>query len=137
MVDEIGAKILCRPRWKRTWKRRAENRDGGLSKSDAQLEARRLFGNLTRKQEEARDIWITRYWQNLWQEHATPFETRKNAQALLPWRYLHTHFGHRRVFYRIRNRKLCLASAIAGSLVGNNCFRFCSLIRSGARIHGT
>ena len=46
----------------------AELRDGGLSESDARLEARRLFGNLTRKQEEARDIWITRYWQDYWQD---------------------------------------------------------------------
>src|SRR4051794_30557083 len=46
----------------------AELRDEGASETDARLEARRLFGNLTTKQEEAREVWIARYWRDFWQD---------------------------------------------------------------------
>jgi predicted permease len=45
-----------------------ELRDAGLSEFDAQSEARRRFGNLGVKQEESREMWIARYWWDLWQD---------------------------------------------------------------------
>ncbi len=46
----------------------AELQKGGLSEPDAQAEARRLFGNFSLKQEESRDVWVSRYWSNFRQD---------------------------------------------------------------------
>ncbi|MGH9721909.1 MAG: ADOP family duplicated permease [Bryobacteraceae bacterium] len=46
----------------------AELRGRGLSESDARAEARRRFGNFAVKQEEAREIWIARYWSEFRQD---------------------------------------------------------------------
>jgi predicted permease len=40
----------------------------GLSEPDARGEARRRFGNLGVKEEQAREIWIARYWSEFWQD---------------------------------------------------------------------
>jgi len=46
----------------------AELRETGLSEPEAQAKARRLFGNVPMKQEESREIWISRYWSEFWQD---------------------------------------------------------------------
>ena len=46
----------------------AELRDRGFSESDALTEARRRFGNIRLKQEESREIWITRCWSEIAQD---------------------------------------------------------------------
>jgi 3-phenylpropionate/cinnamic acid dioxygenase small subunit len=44
----------------------AELCGSGWSESTARAEARRLFGNVQIKQEESREIWIARYWPEVW-----------------------------------------------------------------------
>ena len=46
----------------------AELQAGGMSAERAQAEARRRFGNVGLKQEESREIWITRFWSELAQD---------------------------------------------------------------------
>ena len=46
----------------------AELRGAGLSEPDARAEARRRFGNFGQKQEESREIWISRYASDFWQD---------------------------------------------------------------------
>jgi len=48
--------------------RAAELREQGLSESEAQAEARRRFGNIMMKREEAREIWVARYWSDFWRD---------------------------------------------------------------------
>ena len=43
-------------------------RAGGLSASDAGAQAQRRFGNFGQKQEESREIWITRFCSDIWQD---------------------------------------------------------------------
>ena len=40
----------------------------GLSKADARAEARRRFGRLGAAQEDARAVWIARWWTDFWQD---------------------------------------------------------------------
>lgn len=40
----------------------------GMTPECARAEARRRFGNLGLKQEESREIWMTRFWSELWQD---------------------------------------------------------------------
>ncbi len=46
----------------------AELQAEGLTLERARAEARRRFGNVGRKQEESREIWITRFWSELGQD---------------------------------------------------------------------
>lgn len=46
----------------------AELRAGGMSNEAAQAEARRRFGIAATKQEESREVWIARLWQELFQD---------------------------------------------------------------------
>jgi predicted permease len=46
----------------------AELESGGMTAESARSEARRRFGNVGRKQEESREIWIAAFWQELWQD---------------------------------------------------------------------
>src|SRR5687767_14860594 len=46
----------------------AELRERGMSDSDARMEARRRFGNLGIKREQSREIWISRYLSDFWQD---------------------------------------------------------------------
>src|SRR5580693_10664972 len=46
----------------------AELQAEGLNLERARAEARRRFGNVGRKQEESREIWITRFWSELGQD---------------------------------------------------------------------
>lgn len=46
----------------------AELEADGMRPEDARAEARRRFGNVGLKQEEAREIWITRFWSELVQD---------------------------------------------------------------------
>lgn len=46
----------------------AELREEGLSETAARAEARRRFGNFTSSQEASREVWIARYWAELWQD---------------------------------------------------------------------
>jgi macrolide transport system ATP-binding/permease protein len=48
--------------------RAAELEAGGMSPVLAQAEARRRFGNIGLKQEESREVWITRFWSELAQD---------------------------------------------------------------------
>ena len=48
--------------------RAAELQADGLTAEDARAEARRRFGNVGLKQEESREIWITRFWSELAQD---------------------------------------------------------------------
>jgi predicted permease len=41
---------------------------GGMTPESARAEARRRFGNIGLKQEESREIWITRFWSDLGQD---------------------------------------------------------------------
>ncbi len=55
----------------------AELRAEGWSEVDARVEARRRFGNAALKQDEAREIWVARYWTDFWHD------VRYGARALL------------------------------------------------------
>ena len=46
----------------------AELRETGLCEEDARVAARRHFGNIPVTQEECRDIWISRFWAEFWQD---------------------------------------------------------------------
>src|SRR5256884_418833 len=46
----------------------AELQANGMTVEDARAEARRRFGNVGLKQEESREIWITRFWSELGQD---------------------------------------------------------------------
>jgi predicted permease len=46
----------------------AELQADGMTPETARAEARRQFGNLGQKQEESREIWITRFWSELGQD---------------------------------------------------------------------
>lgn len=46
----------------------AELQAGGMTAEHARAEARRRFGNVGLKQEESREIWITRFWSELGQD---------------------------------------------------------------------
>ena len=46
----------------------AELQAGGMTADRARAEARRRFGNVGLKQEESREIWITRFWSELGQD---------------------------------------------------------------------
>jgi len=46
----------------------AELQANGMTVEDARAEARRRFGNVGPKQEESREIWITRFWSELGQD---------------------------------------------------------------------
>src|SRR5204862_6299713 len=48
--------------------RAAELQADGMTAERARAEARRRFGNVGLKQEEAREIWITRLWSELGQD---------------------------------------------------------------------
>lgn len=45
-----------------------ELRVGGMGAEEAMREARRRFGNLGTTQETVREVWILRYWAELWQD---------------------------------------------------------------------
>src|SRR6188472_2097429 len=40
----------------------------GMTEERARAEARRRFGNVGLKQQESREIWMTRFWSELWQD---------------------------------------------------------------------
>ena len=46
----------------------AELQAGGMTAERARAEARRRFGNVGLKQEESREIWMTRFWSELGQD---------------------------------------------------------------------
>src|SRR4051812_42424893 len=46
----------------------AELQADGMTAEDARAEARRRFGNVGRKHEESREIWIKRFWSELGQD---------------------------------------------------------------------
>src|SRR5205807_430671 len=46
----------------------AELQADGMTPALAQAEARRRFGNIGMKQEESREIWVTRFWSELGQD---------------------------------------------------------------------
>jgi macrolide transport system ATP-binding/permease protein len=46
----------------------AELQVGGMTPECARAEARRRFGNVGRKHEESREIWLTRFWSELAQD---------------------------------------------------------------------
>ena len=46
----------------------AELQADGLTAERAQAEARRRFGNIGLKYEDSREIWVTRFWSELWQD---------------------------------------------------------------------
>lgn len=46
----------------------AELRETGLCEEEARAAARRLFGNISIKREESREVWISRYWSESWQD---------------------------------------------------------------------
>jgi predicted permease len=46
----------------------AELQERGLAADAARAQARRSFGNLTAAQEESREIWVARWWQEFWQD---------------------------------------------------------------------
>src|SRR5947207_4045355 len=46
----------------------AELQADGMTAERAQAEARRRFGNVRLKHEESREIWMTRFWSELWQD---------------------------------------------------------------------
>src|ERR1700716_3103498 len=46
----------------------AELQADGMTAERARAEARRRFGNIGRKQEESREIWMTRFWSELGQD---------------------------------------------------------------------
>ena len=48
--------------------RAAELQADGMTSERARAEARRRFGNVGLKQEESREIWITRFWSELGQD---------------------------------------------------------------------
>src|SRR6185312_17534846 len=39
-----------------------------MTPESARAEARRRFGNIDLKHEESREIWMTRFWSELWQD---------------------------------------------------------------------
>src|SRR5215831_497907 len=55
----------------------AELREAGWNVADARMEARRRFGNFAATQEEARQIWIARWWRDFWQD------VRQGSRALV------------------------------------------------------
>lgn len=57
--------------------RAAELRELGWSESEAQAEARRLFGNVQLKQEDSQEVWIARYWWEFWSD------VRRGSRGLL------------------------------------------------------
>src|SRR4030095_1841557 len=46
----------------------AELRADGMTAERARAEARRRFGNVGLKYEESREVWMTRFWSELWQD---------------------------------------------------------------------
>ena len=54
-----------------------ELREQGMSAADARAEARRRFGNVGAAQEDARGVWIARWWSDFWQD------VRYGARGLL------------------------------------------------------
>jgi putative ABC transport system permease protein len=46
----------------------ADLRERGWSDPDAQTEARRQFGNVLQQLERSREVWISRYWIDFWQD---------------------------------------------------------------------
>ncbi len=59
----------------------AELEAGGMTAERARAEARRRFGNVGLKQEESREIWITRFWSELGQDARYGFRTMTANKA--------------------------------------------------------
>ncbi|QOY90362.1 ABC transporter permease [Paludibaculum fermentans] len=59
----------------------AELEAGGMTAERAQAEARRRFGNVTLKQEESREIWMTRYLSELGQDIRYGWRTMTSNKA--------------------------------------------------------
>ena len=59
----------------------AELQADGMTAERARAEARRRFGNVGLKQEESRDIWITRFWSELGQDARYGFRTMTANKA--------------------------------------------------------
>ena len=59
----------------------AELQAGGITAERARAEARRRFGNAGLKQEESREIWITRFWSELGQDVRYGFRTMTANKA--------------------------------------------------------
>ncbi len=58
-----------------------ELRGQGLTETDAREQARRAFGNLAGKQDEAREVWIARYWWELLRDAQVAVRTFRRS----PW----------------------------------------------------
>src|SRR5437870_3963537 len=61
--------------------RAAELQADGMTAECARAEARRRFGNVELKQEESREIWITRFWSELGQDIRYGFRTMSANKA--------------------------------------------------------
>src|SRR5690348_2257050 len=59
----------------------AELEAGGMAPERARAEARRRFGNAGLKQEESREIWMTRFWLELGQDIRYGFRTMAGNKA--------------------------------------------------------
>ena len=59
----------------------AELEADGMTAERARAEARRRFGNVGQKQEESREIWMTRVWQELYQDVRYGFRTMAANKA--------------------------------------------------------
>ncbi len=59
----------------------AELQAGGMTPERARAEARRRFGNVGLKHEEAREIWMTRFWSELGQDVRYAFRTMTTNKA--------------------------------------------------------
>src|SRR5512133_347666 len=59
----------------------AELQADGMTPECAQAEARRRFGNVGLKQEQSREIWLTRFWSELGQDVRYGFRTMAANKA--------------------------------------------------------